>query len=119
MLTKDERTEIERQQNQAMKNILGLGISASKMRAELGLDNLEARRERSLESFATRCAGSRRFGHWFECRPSPLYNRRVGVNYRQYLEKKCRTERNFNSPLNAMRRKLNAMNSMSMRLVFF
>ena len=47
MILNEQSGEIEKQQNQAMKNILG--ISASKMRERLGLDTLQTRRDNALQ----------------------------------------------------------------------
>ena len=61
MLTAEQSFDIEKQQNQAMKNIVGVGISSKKMRSGLGLDTLESRREKSLIAFATKCGTNPRF----------------------------------------------------------
>ena len=107
LLTKEQANQLESQQNQAMKNILGLGISARRMREKLNLSTLYERRENAVLKFAQKCTVSERFGHWFSLRAVPTYERRSSVRYRQYNEQKCRTDRHQRSPLNYMRRKLN------------
>ena len=107
MLTKEQSNLIEKQQSQALKNILGVGMSARKMRNQLDIPTLDERRQRRTRRFAEKSAASQRFGTWFPTRAGPLYERRQNVNYRTYEETKCRTERHFNSPINYMRRLLN------------
>ena len=56
LLTKEQANQLEKQQTQAMKNVLGIGISAEKMRNELALETLSDRRERSVLRFASKCS---------------------------------------------------------------
>ena len=107
MLTREQTEDLERQQSQALKNIVGPGISAAKMRDMLKIDLLETRRRKIVLKFANKCANSERFGHWFPVRPEPLYPRREGVNYNRYVEGSYRTERRKNSPLCHMKQRLN------------
>ena len=108
MLSLEQSNELERQQTQALKNILGPGISAAKMREKLGVELLAVRRERAaVIKLASKCASSSRFCGWFPMRLQPSYPRREGVSYNLYLEETCRTERRKNSPLCDMKRKLN------------
>ena len=107
MLTVEQSEELERQQTQAMKNIVGPGISAAKMRDMLNIELLATRRKKAVIRFATRCIDSERFGGWFPVRPEPMYPRREGVNYNRYAEGSYKTERRKNSPLCHMRQILN------------
>ena len=107
LLTEEQARTIERQQDQAMKNIMGIGLSARKMRETLGLDTLGERREKAVVNFANKCCKSSRFGHWFARRNESNYARRTGTSYRKFVEPRYRTDRHRNSPLNYMRRKLN------------
>ena len=107
MLTKEQSNILESQQAQAMKNILGPGISYRRMKETLELDTLQERREAATLKFGLKCANSVKFGHWFPQRRLPLYERRSGVRYSVYQEKICRTDRHKNSPLNYTKRLLN------------
>lgn len=107
MLTGEQSGILESQQTQAMRNILGPGISARKMRLDLELDTLYDRRESAVLKFGQKCAMSERFQEWFPLRRAPLYERRRSVNYRTYEEVTCRTERHKNSPINYARRMMN------------
>ena len=75
--------ELERQQNQALKNIFGPEISAQKMREMAGLDTLLARREKATEKFTEKAAKSTRFARWFPTRTRRTTTRTC----RPYLEK--------------------------------
>ena len=105
MLTQDQARALERQQNQSLKNIFGLGISAEKMRSRAGIETLQERRRKALEKFARKNLESRRFGHWFMERRQ-MDRGREGVR-RTYEEPISRIDRHWNSPLNTMRRILN------------
>ena len=107
MLTKEQSGILEGQQGQAMKNILGPGLSYRKMREILELDTLHDRREAALLKFGQKCVASPRFCHWFPLRRKPLYERRSGVKYNIYHEEICRTDRHKFSPLNYARKLLN------------
>ena len=107
MLTDEQARSIERQQNQAMKNIVGIGVSANKMRHALALESLSERREKAVSNFAIKCSKNGRFAHWFKCKNDRSYSKRAGVAYQKYVEPRYRTDRHMNSPLNYMIRKLN------------
>ena len=107
MLTKEQSNILESQQYQCMKKILGPGVSAKKMRSELCLQTLEERSELAALKFGRKCLKSERFREWFPLRKTAAYERRTSVNYRTFLEEKCRTDRHQRSPLNYIRRKLN------------
>ena len=95
---------LDRQQNQALKNIFGPDISAAKMREKAGIKTLQERREIATLKFAEKAAMSQRFSaRWFPTRGGQASTR----NARPYLERVSRTERHRNSPLNYMRRALN------------
>ena len=73
------------------------------MRAKAGIiDTLFNRRERATLRFAEKAAANPRFASWFPKR------RNTGTRGCQpYYEKISRTERNRNSPINYMIRRLN------------
>ena len=107
LLTREQSGILESQQAQALRNILGPGLSYKKMSECLELDSLYARREAATLKFGQKCASSDRFRQWFPQRRAPLYERRKSVNYRTFHEETCRTDRHKNSPINYMRRILN------------
>ena len=69
MITAGQSEQLERQQNQALKNIYGLDISSQKMRDRAGIDRLETRRRNALKKFALKNASSARFKSWFVEKP--------------------------------------------------
>lgn len=69
MISQEQSMMIERQQNQSLKNIYGLGISSQKMRDMSGLETLEERRILAVKKFALKNAENPRFDHWFVERP--------------------------------------------------
>ena len=72
------------------------------MRARAEIETLQERREKAVEKFAVEAAKDCRFAAWFPQR------RTTGTrSCRPYLEKISRTDRNKNSPVNYMIRKLN------------
>ena len=93
---------LERQQNQALKNIYGIGLSARKMREKAGIKTLYSRQEDATLKFAEKAVKSERFGVWFPRRA--VMSARSG---RPFVEKVSRTERNRNAPINYMIRLLN------------
>ena len=105
MISQEQSNMLEKQQSQALKNIYGLGISGQKMRERAGVDTLQERRKKALEKFAKKSLDNPRFSDWFKERPIPERNHRE--TRRKYEEPIVRTERYWNSPLNAMRRCLN------------
>ena len=107
LLNGQQAHSIEKQQNQALKNIVGIGLSAQKMREKLELKTLEERREASVLKFAQKCKKNPRFSHWFTDRQASRYERRKNVNYRELVEPRYRTLRHKRSPLNYMIQRLN------------
>ena len=103
MLTAEQSSLLEKQQVQAMRNIIGPDISARKMRQELDISPLAERREEAVLKFAKKCASSGRFSHWFPTRPESNYPRRGSVSYSVYLEENYKTDKRKNSPLCYMR----------------
>ena len=63
MLTCEQSEELECQQVQALKNILGPGISARIMREELKVEPLSVRRSRAVLRFSTKCCNNDRFSN--------------------------------------------------------
>ena len=86
MITACQSESLERQQNQAMKNIYGVGLSARNMREKSGLERLWMRRETACEKFAIKNESNVRCNGWFVKRPEPQYARRIGATYNTYHE---------------------------------
>ena len=107
MISQEQSDLLERQQAQSLKNIYGLGLSASKMRDRAGLRTLSERRIDCMKNFANKAQQSDRFSHWFVQRPDLGRGRRTTADFRRFEEPIARTERHWNSPKNAMRRCLN------------
>ena len=76
MITQEQVRVLESQQTQCLKNILGPGLSASKMRQKLDIEQLEIRREKAVIKFSQKCLKSDRFSRWFQYRNIPPYERR-------------------------------------------
>ena len=55
ILTKEQAGSLERQQSVALKNILGVGLSARRMRERLEIEELSARRDRRVLNFEKKC----------------------------------------------------------------
>ena len=107
MLT-DEQTEcIEAQQTNALRNIFGYGVSASRMRSKAKIQTLAERRFAACKKFAQQLAGSPRFAHWVEQRPVAGHARRSKVTYGEFKELPAKTLRCYKSPLYLFRRLLN------------
>ena len=76
-------------------------------RTPLDLDRLEVRREQRFQKMAEKMSESSRFAAWF---PLRLYRGNIETrNKEKYKIYKSTTERYLDSPLNAMRRKLNEL----------
>lgn len=73
VITNEQSDLLEREQTQALKNVMGLGTSTQKMHTALKLPTLAEWRKISLKKLASKCAGSSKFGHWFLTRPTSLY----------------------------------------------
>ena len=86
LLTKEQSHQIERQKTQAMKNILGIGLSAEKMRGTLSLETLSDMREKSVLRFATNCSKNPRFATWFPLREGRVKNLRESFGHRKIKE---------------------------------
>ena len=107
LLSAEQSDRIERQQIQALKNIYGPGLSASKMRSKADLPLLRTRREEITLKFAQKATTNKRCSGWFVERAAPKYARRASTNYPRYQEPTARTDRFRNSPINYMIRLLN------------
>ena len=87
MLSLEQTTVIERQQNKALQFIYyGIGFSAEKMQKMSGLETLAARRYKACKKFAERCLENNRFSGWFPERPDQDRARRETAAYEKYLE---------------------------------
>ena len=97
---------LERAQKQAMKIVFGRGMDYARILEDGVLETLEERREKSCLRFAMKARSSARFGNkWF-----PVNNvervARHGTR-RIYKEKRYRTDRDRNNPMQYMLRLLN------------
>ena len=101
-ITKTQERELERLQSLALKTIYGFEHSYRSLLEMTGLSTLKVRRDRRSDAFAQSCSGGR-FEDWF---PTTLPNRSTRSDAK-YVESFARTERLRNSPLFAMRRRLN------------
>ena len=88
--------DMERQQNLALKNVFGVGISAERMREKAGITTLKERRETATLKFALKTEKSERFRDWFPRRQGPHISRK----FRPILESTARTNRHRDSPIN-------------------
>ena len=102
-LTQTQAAVLERLQAQSLKAVHGYHLSYSSLLETTGLTSLQVRRDERDLKFAQKCLGSEKYRKWFPLNP-------IGRVTRQpltYQEKKCRTNRLYNSPLYNMRRRLN------------
>ena len=103
-LTDDLDEELDRLQNQALKIIFGPNKGGRTLRKLAGVTSLRDRRVQHCDKFASKCAASSRFEHWFPLK----WGRRSGrTSAEKYEEKFARCERLRNSPLFFFRRRLN------------
>ena len=112
-ITLEQSEHLERQQSQALKNIYGVGLSASKMRAKANIPTLWSRREAAGLKFIKKCVNNERCTAWFRERDRAVYSRRPNTRYPTYHENTARTDRYRNSPKNYLIRQLN--NALSQR----
>ena len=106
LLTRDMSDRIEKLQAKSLKTIFGWNNSYEKVLQMSGLETLETRRQKIFENFAKKTAVNPRFADWFPPAADTGYNTR---QLKPYHEEYARTERYKNSPLFAMRRRLNEM----------
>ena len=110
MLTDDLDEELDRLQNQALKIIFGprfagQRIGGQRLRALAGITTLRSRRVEHCDKFASKCASSPRFEHWFPLKMSRARTR--GAGGEKYLETFARCNRLRDSPVHFFRRRLN------------
>ena len=104
MLTHEQTKEIERLQMGTLKTIYGYKTSYSVALEESGLEPLYERRQVCFDRFATKLADNEQYDHWL---PKTKF---TGYDLREeliYVEKFAATDRLRNSPLYAIRRRLN------------
>ena len=104
-LTDEQDEALENLQNNALRMIFGLGISARKMREAAGIPTLRSRREDLCDKFAIKCSKLPQFEAWFRPKNTRGSSRLKGKEV--YLETRARCERLKNSPLHYFRRRLN------------
>ena len=98
--------KLEQVQRQALKIIYGNGTDIASLLENGTVETLERRREIACIKFARKTSASARFGsEWF---PRNMVEREARQGTRRtFMERKCKTERARNNPLQYMRRKLN------------
>ena len=94
-------------QKQAAKIIFGYNTVYEQLLEDGKIETLKQRRSEATPRFALKAAGSVRFGpQWFT--ETSNSNREVRPSTRQkYIERRSRTERGKNNPINVMTRMLN------------
>ena len=98
---------LESVQKQAMKIIFGFNIDYANLVENGTIEPLKVRRTNASLAFALKASQLPRFQYWFKQAQS--WDREVRQTTRRtYVERKCRTERDRNNPLNAITRQLNA-----------
>ena len=98
---------LELVQRQALRIIYGRGMEYENMVNGGEIETLAERREKACLRFATKAAASERFGEkWFRKKEDTGPTVRTKTR-RKYYERKCRTERFRNNPVNSMTRILN------------
>ena len=106
MLTESDSNELERIQMQALKGIYGWRLSYSTLLERSGIERLSVRRETRFVELADRMVNSNRFNTWFPLRLVRQEDLRdTRERYKIYP---ASSERYVKSPLNQMRRRLNA-----------
>ena len=105
LLTKEQVTQIERLQSNALKTIYGWDKSYATAREMAGLETLAERRKNAVKNFAQKTSRNPRFAErWFPANPEVGY----GLRKRNaYATEYARTERLRNAPLYRMRRIMN------------
>ena len=103
MITDQQDEAIERLQSAALLYIYGYGLPYANMREKSGIQTLRSRRIEACDKFATTCAASTRFNHWFPETKSTRRSRHA----LPYVEEFVRWDRLRNSPIYYMRRRLN------------
>ena len=98
--------KLERIKKQSMKIIYGTGVDYGELLENNAIETLKSRRDAATLRFAQKASNSARFGpKWFP-RTSTERTVRAGTR-REFEEKRCRTERSRNNPLQNMVRMLN------------
>ena len=107
MLSQVQTNSLEKLQISALRIIYGYGIEKESLLSLSGLSTLQDRRSRLFETFCMKNYENERFKDaWFEER---IFTGPDLRNQRILVEKFANTSRLFNSPIYAMRRKLNDM----------
>ena len=98
--------QLESAQRQAMKIIYGNGMDMDSLISSGKIELLEDRRKSSSLRFALKTLGNARFaGRWFP--KSKVLRQARPTTRRVYEERKCKTERARNNPIQYMIRQLN------------
>ena len=103
MLSDEQDYDLERAQMGALRSIFGSGILGRKLREKAGVKTLRHRRIEQTDKFAQSCLKSERFREWFPLRQEKR-EMRITEKYQEFY---ARCERQQNSPLFYMRRRLN------------
>lgn len=107
MMTDRQDEEVERLQSQALKFIYGKDCPYKKMRELAAVETLRSRRVAACDKFASKCASSGRFAHWFPLKVQSRRSTRGANEKEKYQELFARCDRLYNSPLYYMRRRMN------------
>ena len=108
LITSSDSYEIERLQMQALKTIFGWRHSYQQLLAKSGLERLSVRREAAFNLLAKQMSESAKYAALFPLNPDRRGGSRNREKYKIYP---ATTSRFLNSPLNSMRRYLNAVHS--------
>ena len=106
LLTGDQSGKIESLQRNALKIILGPGVSYAEALERTGLKRLSERREDICANFTRKTYLNPRYTHWFPPNNPVEHNLRKRNKIR---EEKTTTDRMKNSPVYCMRRYLNTI----------
>ena len=104
MLSREQADALEKLQMGTLKTVYGAKVSYREALERSGLPTLRQRRRDSLDRFAIKLANNPEYDHWL---PKTTF---TGYDLREeliYVEKFAATDRLRNSPLYAIRRRLN------------
>ena len=107
MLNLDQRKELERLQMTTLKTIYGYKVSYAKALEESGLSTLEERRQDFFDRFSLKLANNPDYASWLPKARFTGYDLRKELIYNESF---AATDRLRNSPLYAIRRRLNEIN---------
>ena len=104
MLTLEQRKELEKLQRNVLKTIYGYKVSYACALELSGIQSLEERRQDCFDRFAIKLANNKEYEEWLPRTKFTGYDLREELIYDELF---ASTDRLRNSPLYAMRRRLN------------